>query len=1614
MKRVKDFIGAGSYEDAATALQELLSDPANQNFNLYMTLGQCLTKAGGRDHEALAAFDNALKHESNPPAPVFKGLSELHDRMGNYEESGDSLKRQYEVLKSKGNFAKAVEVGKSVVDRWQKTTKQQNTLKQINKAASFLYSLLLEEWIEAEQSKVTTKEHMSLALRLLDLQYRAVDVKAAAEKGKLSSSSSTSCADASAQELPELDPEGFSISRCLHLIEISTPEDVENSLAVASFKRGVVQHLEGRRRALIQATLGGTRPNSIEVMSLLSAAKRLSRRWAASVVDLCSLVVELWLHLRIEDTYNDDSFNFSFIEAEVNSALESDATHVAANVAVCVHAVERGLAGQTKNSLQVCWSHWNAVVKSASEKYNYIDLVAHAHMDEQLRLLPWIAYVLVVAKGLQGAPSIADMTGADYLHLSQHAIEYLHGHESSMLPVRRDWACLVRLGRVSAIAAAGQVESARAEARSLLPSHFSVDGETNVKSIVRAESDTGNSHGICRMWLSCLFKLRLPLAARELAVGLLGGSKRGTGTPPSYLIADAAYAAIQTLRDEKARDQQGAAVSLWSDSLKHTDLSSLYPADSQQAQQVRIALEDLKRAADTADEYSKDITASLRLRIGETMWLAGGSFRREKACVSSLLASAKADPGQGAVYTLLGHYYHEVGKDGARAAKCYLKALHCDPVDKEGGLALSAMYFAEADEEDEKHTNGEGKEQGERGEEHDSLLRPSSVAERKVLKLWADVTKLSSYAWWAYELRGRYLLQKALKVPQSGDTGGEAGGDLSQCLEAAVSDLQRSLELQDNASPSSWYQLGMAYRQQGQLSSAKAALIRAHELDPRSALPLSLLGSVCLQAAAFPWALQYLNMALEIDPDHVPALKAAAEVSMVRAYEYLQWNWVSGAARSMQAGLVHARRAIACCGHEGGEVKEEVPTCLWKLLGDLLMVSRHVDEADFPSSPTSSSVKDSSRILCMREAEQSYRKVVAAESQPSSPHARMALALAWADVGSSLHAQLSLHYSAGGVGSGLVDQSSFEKGRLAESILAAQKEAVNAFTQGLQVDERCVPCWLGLGKTLDHHDLAAAALSRASQLDPGHGDAHLALALRYLKSGHDEAVDAAVANVQMREGHPHAWILRGLLAERRGLAWEGKDKEREAIDTRQAHDAYRVALEVSKPAEALLGAAITFLRLHGVLSKEAQFSSSPSLSSLQYQHAVCVPLLSFVQLQPIHPTAWTLLGWAWEARSRTHEAADSYLHALRALEVIVSVAEVTEIGLQRANNMSSTILASLLRLLVLDKGRAVPSVGEGEFPHLFRLFPKSMQVAGLLSSVQTDTAIGGEVSSVLMKSCPLLTPAVMTAYLRGDLIAAATGLASAQVELDRRAHVVEYLQTIQRLSVQLDEADGRIFAQACAQSIADAVAPYTAIDDVSTALEAAQLTDLSTNAGTELLFVALSALSVSMDSFSSERGVLLLWGLQQCPFSAILWLALAQHGGGKVHELTSTALLSKGWLVVDDIKSSNSVDEQVWSSERCAEQAIRLSLVVMATSVTGEADVEEDEGLLLWNQNHFDKPLYNTQGLSVGPAYCLGHALSLLNQGNVFQERSFLLKAAHQWPCLLQDAHFVQLYDKDC
>ena len=151
------------------------------------------------------------------------------------------------------------------------------------------------------------------------------------------------------------------------------------------------------------------------------------------------------MHLHDEHSEECSSSDFAFIEAVVKSTLEVDANHLAANVAMCVDAADRGLAREIMSYLQICWSHWKALVKSLGEgSGGYADVVTRGHADKQVRLWPWAAYTVVAVKGLLGAPPVAGMATPDYLHLSQCAAECLHRQETTTLPVRQGWSHLVQ------------------------------------------------------------------------------------------------------------------------------------------------------------------------------------------------------------------------------------------------------------------------------------------------------------------------------------------------------------------------------------------------------------------------------------------------------------------------------------------------------------------------------------------------------------------------------------------------------------------------------------------------------------------------------------------------------------------------------------------------------------------------------------------------------------------------------------------------------------------------------------------------------------------------------------------------------------------------------------------------------------------------------------------------------------------------------------------------------------------------------------------------------------------------------------------------------------------
>jgi hypothetical protein len=152
-----------------------------------------------------------------------------------------------------------------------------------------------------------------------------------------------------------------------------------------------------------------------------------------------------------------------------------------------------------------------------------------------------------------------------------------------------------------------------------------------------------------------------------------------------------------------------------------------------------------------------EIAAEVKYYMGLAMWLAGRNSRLRKdknGCIAFLLESAKLDPSNGTPYSVIGHYYLLELQDRERAAKCYLKALMVDPLDKEAGLGLTVLYLQSGQVE-------------------------------KVKKIWADVMTLTSHAQWCFAVVGQYYLTEG-------------------SYESAIAPLQQAVDLWPSDDNSKW------------------------------------------------------------------------------------------------------------------------------------------------------------------------------------------------------------------------------------------------------------------------------------------------------------------------------------------------------------------------------------------------------------------------------------------------------------------------------------------------------------------------------------------------------------------------------------------------------------------------------------------------------------------------------------------------------------------------------------------------------------------------------------------------------------------------------------------
>lgn len=622
-------------------------------------------------------------------------------------------------------------------------------------------------------------------------------------------------------------------------------------------------------------------------------------------------------------------------------------------------------------------------------------------------------------------------------------------------------------------------------------------------------------------------------------------------------------------------------------------LRDLTLAEGCSASDAVAALQSVRRCG---DHLLAELEAELHFRVGVAQWVAGGRLRTDKsACLASLMACAKVDPEFGSVYSWIGHYYAYVLKDVEKAAKCYIKALAYDPLDLESGVALSQIYV-------------------------------SAPTADRALKLWSDVLLVCPHAHWAYAIRGQFELSQ-------------------ERYDEAVEGFQRALELKPDDAHS-WHGLGSAYSLLGQDLAALRALSRALTLLPTDVNVLCALGETERRLCNLPQSAEMYRTALSIAPGSVLALKGAGDVSLASAHNRLTIGWSEGAARAVLEGVAAVREAL------------ELPGCashvsLWKLLGDLcafvhnlgpsdIKLSDAVAACETPLLTASSGCAQYAglRVMLLKAGEayhQALRLTVAKETaQPND------VANRHCDVGNLCLLDSRVLGLSLGQGAGLISSASLLHNTDIQNRIVV---AAEAFIGGLQVLDSHSGCWNGLGLCLRSCGLAKnksllashMCFVRATQLDGCSAAlSNIAAAVMTLDRSSSALARECLSVLQLSEPSPLLWLSLANILEREGGAgvW----------------DAFNAAIEVSKPTEALIGAALSWWRLYSGLS--AGLPGLTSDFSFGLRHEVEYRLRNYVKARPMQPTAWSLLAQALQLRGAWAQATEAAVQGLVALDSI--------------------------------------------------------------------------------------------------------------------------------------------------------------------------------------------------------------------------------------------------------------------------------------------------------------------------------------------------------------------------
>lgn len=1178
LKNIQSLISDNQFDEACKECEILsTTKEGSDNFLIWQTLGTLYVSLA-TTNKAISALQRAIEIDPTKP-PIIKQLADLYDQQGSFQNHAITLSKLYEIVKAKGNIEKLVELSILIHASFTKA-------KTHDKAYSFLSMHLLHVGIQIEPSMLLKQLTELVNTKILMNKQAPSSIGLSASTSALPSSAGSNANTKKQENVWH----GF-----VPIVQRLLREYPDSALDPQGACELIIQSCVDDWNASSICDITEAALQEIKILAL--AHKNLQN--GTKVPDLSCYLMQTWICSSLQSAEAVSIANAVVTTFSPSSDTPHSSCMALAHAVIALHLIERGEIKDSQPHVRECIQHWLAEKKAAKPILSFT-----AAASKNLSIL---CSILVG----QAFLDFRTLSIHDTLHIAQESVRL-----ADMCPnLRSGWYELIHAARIKALIAVSPHSDILTDALSVFPHLLSVSEFWTHLSVLPSIDS------VAWLMIMTLTDLRMFETAEALAQNAITACSNCSWAE-SELANVRLLRAIETAYANAADEGKCQPVTLRTERNIHLPAEECAPL-------IAILQQSLRRN----DAISASVEPKSLFRLGLAQWLCGDT----QTAVSQFLASARADPTQGAAYSFLGNHYARIEGGGEKAKKCYLKALSASALDAEAGLSLSALYLEQED-----------------------------IAAAQ--KLWNDVISLTPHAHWVFALRGHFFLR-------------------NDELEAAMSDLQQALEIRpDDAS--CLYSLGSAYLRSGQFMSAHKTFQRALLHAPKDFYVLSSLADTARKLCLLPASLNFCERALSLVPLDVVTLKTFGEICLSLAYQHYSCGWVEGAARIIRRGIAALSAIQASC--------DDQPSfeSLHKLNGDLHSFSRFL-------GPCRSGGYDAwmqgygEAASLLQLAEASYNRVLSIRIAKNEAVDKHALANAHFDVGCSIYYQLVIALQAAGQSAGLTMIES----QLSPAMREVRGRAMDSFATAIRLDPTHSSAWVGLGLVVPYDEpmKRQMALSRAAAIDANHS-AYANLGMLYIHHHKRKSAEACFNAVQVAESNPLVWVGLGRLFEGTlfndatpGALESASDAYEASLEIAKPAEGILGAVTTYLSRNCginMLGSSVPWLQVPPVIlpSDAIPSRSQPadknglsmeccslhntliSLHRVRTRHFVGARISRYLKRQPVHPLGWCIYAWSNEVQQDVVH----YLTAIEACRNGLSACELIALSVKQGYSYSLT------------------------------------------------------------------------------------------------------------------------------------------------------------------------------------------------------------------------------------------------------------------------------------------------------------------------------------------------------